>query len=110
MNVELLWFECANTECDFVPLKTKKDKIKIAWSKGKSIYAEKRPRMFMRYVEGEKLFRDGLILFSCKFGNIVLYDEYDFHPVNSYLNPIKTSELCTKCIRQMENEKLLCIK
>lgn len=108
MDVILLWFKCKNPNCGFIECKTKKQKVK-QWKYGYSIYSEPRQRYFMRYVQGERQFRDsGMItFFICKYGNICLYDEFDRHMINSYINAIEDREECNVCINRENNERLL---
>lgn len=95
-DVELLWFECANPECRYVPAKTKRDKIKY-WKRGKSIEEDARRRLFLSYVKGEKIFREGLITFKCEYGSVCLYDELDYHKANSQVYPLKDKRICGVC-------------
>lgn len=111
MEIVDLWFRCKNADCGLVPLKTKKDKIKY-WREGKSITESARQRLFMRAVEGYRLYRkDGeLVLFVCKYGTIILYnsDAETFAEMNNhYHNPIENKEMCNPCLQKIENEKRL---
>ena len=95
-----------NQHCDFIPLKTKKEKVKV-WREGHSLLSHTRKRTFMRYVRGEKIFKEELIIFRCRFGDIILYDEYDRHKVNSYLNPLSNQEYCNQCLIKIHNDVLM---
>lgn len=111
MEVVDLWFRCKNADCGLIPLKTKKEKKKY-WKEGKSIQESARRRLFMRAVEGFRLYRkDGeLILFICKYGEIILYnsDAKTFAQMNNhYHNPIEDKETCNPCLQKIENEKRL---
>jgi hypothetical protein len=108
MDVTLLWFECKNPDCNYIPVKTKQDKIKRYWCHGQSVQDTKRPRMFMRYVEGYHRYLNSgdLIVFDCKYGTVNMFDR-DTEHVNSYYYPIKDKELCAPCIEMLKNEGAL---
>lgn len=107
MQVELLWFECANPNCGYIPLKTKKEKIKVAWSQGKSLQESARPRIFLGYVRGEVIWRNAITMYRCQYGDIVLYDESDKQHANSQYYPIKNKRICIPCTQRKQNEDLL---
>lgn len=109
MDVTLLWFKCKNPSCDYIPLKSKKDKIERAWKHGESIQNSKRPRYFMRYVEGYYLYKNNgdLIFYVCKHGTICMYDANESQICNDYFNPLENMELCQPCIDKLHNEKVL---
>lgn len=110
MEVTPLWFQCKNENCDYIPLKTKKQKVKF-WKEGESITRDKRQRKFMRNVEGFRLYsRDvEIITFQCKYGSILLYDGNPDSTqwVNSHVSPITDKEECAVCITKHENERLM---
>lgn len=110
MDIELLTFLCKNPKCDYIPLKTKEEKIKRAWRFGESIEKSARPRTFMKYVQGFKLFKHdgGLVIFECKYGSIILYSkEENYGLPNGFYNPIKDVEMCNSCIKKINNERRL---
>lgn len=111
MDVTLLWFSCKNKDCNFIPLKTKKEKVKRAWRYGKSIQDSARPRAFMRYVEGNYIRKDNgdVLIFECKYGSILMYDAHDSRKEtpNHYINPITDKEECDVCKKRMKNEGAL---
>ena len=109
MDVTLLWFQCSNPDCGYIPLKTKKDKIQRAWRYGKSITENARARMFMRYVEGYYVRKENgnLLLFECKYGSIVMYDGSEIQICNNYSFPIKDKEMCQPCLNKIKNERAL---
>lgn len=109
MQVELLWFECANPQCGFIPLKTKKEKIKVAWKYGRSIQQSARRRIFLSYVRGEIILRNfnSLVLYRCQYGDIVLYDETDREKSNSQYYPITGERECIPCTIRKQNERSL---
>jgi hypothetical protein len=109
MDVTLLWFECKNPECNYIPVKTKQDKIKRYWRHGQSLEDAKRPRMFMRYAEGsyQRLDNGNVLMFHCKYGSICMYDQFETQTVNSYYTPLKNVEMCNPCIEMLQNEGAL---
>lgn len=111
MDVALLWFQCKEKDCNYIPLQTKKDKIKRAWRFGESITKCARQRLFMRYVEGNYVKKDNgdVIIFYCKYGDITLLDMHASlkEVVNGYYNPIKDKESCGVCIQRIKNEGAL---
>lgn len=111
-DVALLWFECKNPNCGFIPFKNKKEKIKGAWRHGESIEKYSRARMFMRYIEGNYHYRynNDFIQFECKYGMITMYDINEDKPANSFYYPIKDKEECGVCIRKRNNEGALYAK
>lgn len=111
MEIVDLWFKCKNPDCNLIPLKTKKEKKKY-WREGKSITETARQRLFMRQVEGFRLYRNNgeLVLFVCKYGDIILYNsnvETFAQMNNHYHNPIENKEMCNPCIQKIDNEKRL---
>lgn len=107
MDVTLLWFQCKNPDCNYVPVKTKKEKIKRYWKHGLSLESGKRPRRFMRYVEGTYRWVNELLLYECKYGTILMHNtENSDMPVNSYAFPILDGELCQPCQKQMEYDEI----
>ena len=111
MEIVDLWFRCKNADCGLIPLKTKKEKKKY-WREGKSIQESARQRLFMRAVEGYRLYRkDGdLVIFVCRYGNIIIYnaDAETFAEMNNhYHNPIENAEMCNPCIKKLNNDKVL---
>lgn len=109
MDVALLWFKCKDKDCNYIPIKTKRVKIKQYWRHGYSLEDAKRQRLFMRYVEGSYIRRDNgdVIIFECKYGSIYLYDALDRQDCNDYFNPIENKELCNPCIERLKNEGAL---
>lgn len=109
MDVALLWFKCKNKDCDYIPVKTKKDKIKKYWRHGESLQNAKRQIFFMRYVEGNYIRKDNgdILIFSCKYGDIYMYDKFEKHDCNNFLNPIENEESCNRCIKRIKNEGAL---
>jgi len=107
MDVNLLWFECSNPHCDYLPFKNKKEKIKRAWQYGESITKSARPRTFLRYVKGLYHYFPEIITFECKYGNIIVYDDSEEYSANSYYYPIKNAEICNICMTKIDNERRL---
>lgn len=110
-DVALLWFQCKNPDCGFIPFKNKQEKIKGAWRHGESIEKYSRARMFMRYIEGNYHYRysGDLIQFECKYGMITMYDINE-NPCNSFYHPILNKEECAVCYRKRNNEGRLYAK
>lgn len=111
MDVIDLWFMCKNADCDYIPLKTKKEKTRY-WRDGLSIMNSARKRCFMRMVEGYRVYRNNndLVLFVCKYGDIIIFNaKPELFPdmANDWINPIKDKELCNPCINRINNEKRL---
>lgn len=105
MDVTLMWFECMDANCDYVPTKDKKVRQdgKIKDSIGK--------RTFLRYVEGYYRREDNgnLIYFVCKHGDILMLDMYESvnQNPNSYITPLKGIERCGRCQTRLQNESAL---
>lgn len=110
MEVTLLWFECKNPDCGYIPLKTKAEKVKRAWKHGQSVQHTARKRLFLKYAEGEYIYKYNrdLITFECKYGNILMYDAINeaSYP-NSFAYPLRDKELCPMCVQKAENERLM---
>lgn len=108
-DVALLWFMCKNPNCNFIPIRTKKEKIKRYWQHGNSIQLSARARVFMRYVEGHYQWLDSgnLLIFNCKYGRICMYDHFDTQDVNGFISPIKGQIICDQCITKIDNERRL---
>jgi len=111
MDVAPLWFRCKNPECNYIPFKTKKDKIKKAWRYGESVMKSSRQRLFMRNVEGLYIYSNyahDKIEFQCKYGMILLYDIADTGKFpNSPMEPICDVYECGVCEKKRVNEELL---
>ena len=110
MDVVLLWFQCNNPKCNYIPVKTKEDKVRY-WREGKSITEGARPRTFARYTEGNyrRMYNGDVTVFDCKYGTIVLFDMQELMPesFNSNVYPIKDKEMCNQCLQRIKNEGVL---
>lgn len=108
MDVRLLWFRCKNPDCKYIPNMTRKQK-RALMSIGQSQQSYARRLRFMRYVQGHILYRNNrdTVIFSTKYGDILLYDANPNAIIHDADHPIHDAEMCNRCLERLNNDKVL---